>query len=189
MGLPGQLPVHQLLSLHGHRGWHWRPMQGKPPIRVRPPTKLSSPVLKGALIEKTVLRRPVGADLFERLFDNNARARVAQCQHQAVKVARLWRRRLLFAENECSLKKHTRELFSGANVTSYLARARPLKRHLEFIVASENRVSLGMLFRRYGRSEAISVNRASATVGRDAVATPDFPVRDMRDAGALAAGS
>jgi hypothetical protein len=87
MGLPGQLPVHQLLSLHGHRGWHWRPMQGEPPIRVRPPTKLSSPVLKGALIEKTVLRRPVGPDLFERLFDKNARARVAQCQDQAARVA------------------------------------------------------------------------------------------------------
>ena len=58
-------------------------MQGEPPIRVRPPTKLSSPVLKGALI---VLSRPVGADLFERLFDNNSRARVAQCQDQAVKV-------------------------------------------------------------------------------------------------------
>jgi len=84
------------------------------------------------------------------------------------------------------LQGHTRELLSGANETSDLAGARPLKGQLEFIVAAENRLPLGMLFRHYGRSEAISIDRASATVGHDAVATADFPVCDMGDAGALA---
>jgi hypothetical protein len=39
---------------------------------------------------------------------------------------RVWRSRLLLVENERSFKNHTGELFSGANVTSDLAVARPL---------------------------------------------------------------
>jgi hypothetical protein len=100
--------------------------------------------------------------------------------------ARLERWRLLFAKNERPLKQYTRKLHSRANVTSDLAGARSIKLQLEFIVAAEDRVPLGMPFGRDGRGESISVDHANAAIGHDAVAAPNFPISDMGNARTLA---
>ena len=47
-------------------------------------------------------------------------------------------------------------------------------------------MSFGVPFERYDSGEPIAVDFASAAVGHDAVAAPDFAACDLGDAGALA---
>jgi hypothetical protein len=93
----------------------------------------------------------------------------------------------LFAENERSLKGYSRELFRGANVSSYPAGARSNELKLEFMIIAKYRwLPFGMSFCHDNRGESVSVDFARAVVGHDAIAPPDFAVCDMDDAGAVA---
>jgi hypothetical protein len=90
------------------------------------------------------------------------------------RAARLRCMRLLFAENERSLKNHAGELFRRPYVRSYLPSTRSLKLQLKFMVAAEDSwLPFGVPFCRDGRGESISVNFASAVVGHDAITAPD----------------
>jgi len=102
-------------------------------------------------------------------------------------LVRLWRARLLFAENERSLKEYSWELFRGPNVSSYSAGAPSVELKLEFmIVAKYGLLPFGMSFCRDDRGESVSVDFARAVIGHDAIAPPDFALCDMDDASALA---
>jgi hypothetical protein len=63
--------------------------------------------------------------------------------------ARLWRRRLLFAQNERALKQHARDLFCRSYVSRDLAVERSFKLHREIISAKDRCVPFGMPFGRY----------------------------------------
>jgi hypothetical protein len=96
------------------------------------------------------------------------------------------RARLLFIENERSLKKHSRHLSRRSYISSYLAKACSLKPKRKVIGAENRRMSFGVPFERYDSGEPVSIDFASPAVGHDAITTPDFPVSDMGYAGSVA---